>query len=117
MSVPPFGVFFVGASYPIFENNFTRVDATHRGVVTSSVKMMCAGPASKAEVMTRHVLDLQVLDVAAAVTPDYASLKEVALFLPQPNLLPPDSALGLFISVANEWQVHANSMHADGLCC
>lgn len=43
--------------------------------------------------------------MAAAVTPDYTALKEVALFLPQPNLLPPDSALGLFISVANAWQV------------
>lgn len=29
MSVPLFGTFFVGASFPIFENNFTRVDATH----------------------------------------------------------------------------------------
>jgi hypothetical protein len=48
---------------------------------------------------------VQVLDVAATVTPHYASLQEVALFLPQPGLLPPDSALGLFISVANEWQV------------
>lgn len=47
----------------------------------------------------------QVLDVAAAVTPEYTALREVALFLPQPNILPPDSALGLFISVANAWQV------------
>ena len=43
MSVPLFGTFFVGASYPIFETNFTRVDATHwvskTAVITRCVHM------------------------------------------------------------------------------
>ena len=47
----------------------------------------------------------QVLDIGAAVTPDHTSLKEVALFLTQPQILPPDSALGLYIAVGNGWQV------------
>jgi hypothetical protein len=39
------------------------------------------------------------------VTPDHTSLKEVAIFLTQAQVLPADSALGLYISVGNEWQV------------
>ena len=48
---------------------------------------------------------LQLLDVGATVTRDYADLKEIALFLAQPNVLPPGQALGLYISVSGEWQV------------
>ena len=48
---------------------------------------------------------LQLLDVGATVTRGYADLKEVALFLAQPNVLPPGQALGLYISVSGEWQV------------
>lgn len=47
---------------------------------------------------------LQLLDVGATVTRDYAQLKEVALFLAQPNVLPPGQGLGLYISVSGEWQ-------------
>ena len=47
----------------------------------------------------------QLLDVGATVTRDYAELREVALFLAQPNVLPPGQALGLYISVSGEWQV------------
>lgn len=50
---------------------------------------------------------LQVLDVGSTVTTDYQSLKEVALFLTTPQVLPQDSALGLFISVGGDWQVGA----------
>ncbi|CAL8460555.1 g84 [Coccomyxa elongata] len=70
-----FGIFFVGASFPIADTSFTRVDPTH-----------------------------WVLDIGAAVTPDHTSLKEVALFLTQPQILPPDSAMGLYIAVGNGWQ-------------
>ena len=59
-----------------------------------------------------HRSVLQLLDVGATVTRDYAELKEVAFFLAQPNVLPPGQALGLYISVSGEWQVghsHTNS--------
>ncbi|CAL5219406.1 g1234 [Coccomyxa viridis] len=75
MSAPVFGVFFVGRSYPIADSNFVRNDATH-----------------------------WLLDVGATVTREYAELKEVSLFLAQPNVLPPGQALGLYISVSGEWQ-------------
>lgn len=39
------------------------------------------------------------------MTREYAELKEVAIFLAQPNVLPPGQALGLYISVSGEWQV------------
>ena len=55
----------------------------------------------------RHGLRVvQVLDVGATVTRNYAELKEVALFLTTPNVLPPGQALGLYISVSGEWQVN-----------
>ena len=49
---------------------------------------------------------LQVLDVLTAVTPDYRSLKEVALFLVSPAALPDIGlALRLYISIGGqEWQ-------------
>lgn len=47
-----------------------------------------------------------MLDVGSTVTPQYESLKEVALFLVGPKSLPnPELALGLYISVGGqEWQ-------------
>ena len=58
---------------------------------------------------------VQVLDVGATVTRDYAELKEVALFLTTPNVLPPGQALGLYISVSGEWQVNCDGMGSTGL--
>mmetsp|Transcript_28086 Transcript_28086/g.83221 ORF Transcript_28086/g.83221 Transcript_28086/m.83221 type:complete len:197 (-) Transcript_28086:408-998(-) len=74
--VPPlFGVFFVGQSYPIYSTNFVQVDPTH-----------------------------WVLDVCVAVQPNYWDLKEVSLFLMQPNSLDPTAALGLYLKVGpSEW--------------
>ena len=61
--------------------------------------------------MPRHGLRVvQVLDVGATVTRNYAELKEVALFLTTPNVLPPGQALGLYISVSGEWQVNCDGM-------
>lgn len=37
---------------------------------------------------------LQVLDTTSTVAPDYHQLQEVAVFLTQPNPLPPDMGLG-----------------------
>ncbi len=55
------------------------------------------------------------------MTREYEELKEVALFLAQPNVLPPGQALGLYISVAGEWQVsqsHSTSarLHGHDMC-
>jgi hypothetical protein len=47
MSVPPFGCFFVGASYPIYENNFTRVDATHWVRCSGALHILCAMAVTK----------------------------------------------------------------------
>ena len=55
-------------------------------------------------ILLSNAVLLQLLDVGATVTRDYAQLKEVALFLAQPNVLPPGQALGLYISVSGEWQ-------------
>mmetsp|Transcript_9014 Transcript_9014/g.19382 ORF Transcript_9014/g.19382 Transcript_9014/m.19382 type:complete len:193 (+) Transcript_9014:81-659(+) len=76
MAAPPlFGVFFVGHSYPIFASHFTQVDPTH-----------------------------WVLDVCTTVIPNFWDLKEVSLFLTQPNSLEPSAALGLYIKVGPaEW--------------
>lgn len=68
MAAPLFGVFFVGHSYPVTSANFTQVDATH-----------------------------WVLDVCTSVLPNFWDLKEVALFLLQPNSLEPSAALGLYV--------------------
>ncbi len=64
-----FAVTFIGKSPMIPGAGFSQVDATH-----------------------------WVLDVVSAVTPDYRDLKEIALFLTQ-TALPPDAALGLYVSV------------------
>lgn len=70
-----FGAVFVGQSYPITDANFQRTDETH-----------------------------WLLDVGATVRPDFTALKEVALFLVAPNLLPPGAALALYISVGGgDW--------------
>uniref|UniRef100_A0A061QT79 Hikeshi-like C-terminal domain-containing protein n=1 Tax=Tetraselmis sp. GSL018 TaxID=582737 RepID=A0A061QT79_9CHLO len=70
-----FGVFFVGQSFPITDQNFVRADPTH-----------------------------WVLDVTAAVKPQHEELKEVAFFLPQPGALDPNMGLGLYVSVGgSEW--------------
>lgn len=42
---------------------------------------------------------MQVLDVVSTVSPAYHELKEIALFLTTPNSLPPDMALGLYVSI------------------
>uniref|UniRef100_A0A7S0UKF1 Hikeshi-like C-terminal domain-containing protein n=1 Tax=Polytomella parva TaxID=51329 RepID=A0A7S0UKF1_9CHLO len=55
---PFFGVFFSGASYPIFSSSCTQIDASH-----------------------------WVLDVCTSVAPNYWDLKEVSLFLTAPGAL------------------------------
>ena len=46
----------------------------------------------------------QVLDVVSAVSPEYWELKEVSLFLTQPNTLDSNAALGLYIKAwSSEW--------------
>ena len=67
MAAPVFGVFFTGHSYPI-----TNVQAFQQASPTQ-----------------------WVLNVSSTVTPQFLDLKEVALFLTAPNLLPPDVALSL----------------------
>lgn len=75
MAGPLFGIMFVGHSYPIFEHQLQRVDATH-----------------------------WVLDVCTMVAPNYWDLKEISMFLTQPNSLDPNVALGLYVRTAgSEW--------------
>jgi len=70
-----FGVFFVGQSFPITNQNFVQADQTH-----------------------------WVLDVSTMVKPQYEELKEVALFLPQPGSLDPSMGIGLYVSVGgSDW--------------
>lgn len=46
----------------------------------------------------------QVLDTTSTVCPDWHQLKEVALFLTQPNVLPPDQGLALYVSIGGaDW--------------
>lgn len=49
--------------------------------------------------MLCHCAATQVLDVIGTVTPSYADLKEVSLFLTAPNVLPPEMALALYVSI------------------
>lgn len=49
--------------------------------------------------MPCHCAAAQVLDVIGTVTPSYADLKEVSLFLTAPNVLPPEMALALYVSI------------------
>eukprot|EP01024_Parvocaulis_polyphysoides_P044674 TRINITY_DN41336_c0_g1_i3.p1 TRINITY_DN41336_c0_g1~~TRINITY_DN41336_c0_g1_i3.p1 ORF type:complete len:188 (+),score=20.50 TRINITY_DN41336_c0_g1_i3:32-595(+) len=71
-----FGVFFVGQSFPITNQHFTQVDPTH-----------------------------WVLDVASTVTTDLEKLKEVTLFLLQPNVMDQQLGLGLYVRGQNQdWQ-------------
>ncbi|CAG9464219.1 unnamed protein product [Pedinophyceae sp. YPF-701] len=69
-SGPVFAVLFVGNSFPIPSTSLQQVDATH-----------------------------WVLDVCAAVGPNYQDLKDVCLFLTQPGSLDATCALGLYVSV------------------
>lgn len=76
MGTPLFGSFFIGNSYPIFENNFTRIDATH-----------------------------WVFDVCTTVAPNFWDLREISLFLTAPNSLDPNIALALYVkSGTSDWQ-------------
>ena len=52
---------------------------------------------------------LQVLDVGVTVTPTYLELKEVSLFLLQPNTVPTSAALGLYVSGPSF--IHQLSLH------
>jgi hypothetical protein len=54
---------------------------------------------STARRRTATLFNTQVLDVVSTVNPNYADLKEVSLFLMQPNSLPPDMALALYVSI------------------
>lgn len=103
-----FAVAFIGASYPITDSSFVRVDETH--YVCPSV-LRCSRFIQQAPVSSIcPAADLtsasKVLDVGSTVTPQYENLKEVALFLAGPTSLPdPSKALGLYISVGGqEWQ-------------
>lgn len=65
-----FGLMFVGHTPPIVPpNGIVQVDPTH-----------------------------WVMDVATVAGPAWGSLKEVALFLMMPGVLPPDAALALYVS-------------------
>lgn len=45
-----------------------------------------------------------VLDVCTTVQPNYWDLKEISMFLMQPNSLDPSAALGCYVKVgASEW--------------
>eukprot|EP01025_Chloroclados_australasicus_P012366 TRINITY_DN15687_c0_g3_i1.p1 TRINITY_DN15687_c0_g3~~TRINITY_DN15687_c0_g3_i1.p1 ORF type:complete len:190 (+),score=22.97 TRINITY_DN15687_c0_g3_i1:86-655(+) len=71
-----FGVFFVGHSYPITNQHFVQVDLTH-----------------------------WVLDVASTVSQDLEKLKEISLFLIQPNSLDQQYGLGLYVrGKQQDWQ-------------
>ena len=62
----------------------------------ASIYPLCGGPT---------LLPLvQVFDATATVVPDYRELKEVAIFLTQPNVLPPDVGLALYVSIGGaDW--------------
>ncbi|KAL6779847.1 hypothetical protein ACKKBG_A13975 [Auxenochlorella protothecoides x Auxenochlorella symbiontica] len=68
-----FGIFFTGCTTPIPNTAFTQADSRH-----------------------------WVLDATSLVTSGHTDLKEVALFLVQPNSLPSDAALSLFVSTGGQ---------------
>lgn len=80
--MPLFGIFFVGQSYPIYSTNFQMVDPQH-----------------------------WVLDVCTTVQPNYWDLKEVSLFLMQPNSLDPNLALGLYLKVGHSEWLYRGCVH------
>ena len=45
---------------------------------------------------------MQVLDTTSTVAPDYHQLQEVAIFLTQPNSLPPDMGLGARVQLVHQ---------------
>ena len=110
----PFAIFFTGQSIAIPGTSFSQADATHwvrRSV--GGVAVRAGPPASLPPVLeaaasclstglqSGHAMPFpcllyfwQVLDTTTTVAPDYHQLQEVALFLTQPNPLPPDMGLG-----------------------
>ncbi|CAD7696175.1 unnamed protein product [Ostreobium quekettii] len=70
-----FGVFFVGHSFPVTNQFFDQADPTH-----------------------------WVLDVGSKITQQISDLKDVSLFLAQPNVLEPHLALGLYVKAgSSDW--------------
>jgi protein Hikeshi len=98
MSSLPFSVVFVGASTPIPGTSFQQIDATHwASNITLRLHLFCRiiQTSSSPSSPTLHT---QVLDVAPLAGASIINLKEVAFFLLQPNSLPPDTALSLYVS-------------------
>lgn len=79
-----FGTFFIGHSYPISDVHFARVDQTH-----------------------------WLLDVCSAVNSNYPQLKEIALFLVKPQLLPPDAALALYVKAGSSDWLYRGCIHGE----
>lgn len=97
MSSLPFSVVFVGASTPIPGTSFQQIDATHwASNTTLRLHLLSIQP----DILTPRLSPLytQVLDVAPLAGASIINLKEVAFFLLQPNSLPPDTALSLYVS-------------------
>lgn len=84
MDSSAFGTFFVGKSFPISDLNFQRIDATH-----------------------------WLLDVCATVSPNYPELKEIALYLTKPNLLPVEAALALYIKAGSSEWLYRGCVHGE----
>lgn len=59
---------------------------------------------------------LQVFDATATVVPDYRELKEVAIFLTQPNVLPPDVGLALYVSIGGADWSYRGGWRGGGRC-
>ena len=80
-----FGVVFVGQSFPIDSSAFQQ-----------------SGPHN------------WILDVTQCVNPNFSQLKEICLFLSQPNTLDPAAALGVYVSVGNQgdWQYRGRVSNA-----
>ncbi|KAK2076047.1 hypothetical protein QBZ16_001383 [Prototheca wickerhamii] len=70
-----FGIFFVGCTCPIPHTAFAQTDSNH-----------------------------WVLDATSLIATGHLDLKEVAFFLTQPNSLPPNVALSIFVSTGGcDW--------------
>ncbi|EFN55405.1 hypothetical protein CHLNCDRAFT_134521 [Chlorella variabilis] len=86
MAQPPFAIFFSTKSCPIPSTSFVQADATH-----------------------------WVLDATNTVTHDYHDLKEVALFLTQAGVLPPDLGLALYVSIGGaDWSYRGERFVSNG---
>lgn len=126
----PFALFFTGRSVAIPGTSLTQADATHwvssgcvlrscgsrirpacgsarlgrSGSVNLSIHSGCCSRHQyQAGGSTCFSARAQVLDTTSTVAPDYHQLQEVAIFLTQPNPLPPDMGLGAKAS-CNTWQ-------------